>query len=414
MVPIGLIALVAFLVVGTSAALAGDKHGDKHGGDVKASLDEHGDPGGGDKDKGDDHNSGDDHNQGSDENDTHGSNGANSPLDSDQHRGEGPGPQETVASNGASDAKTTKGDQAPGQDGAGEVSQQAEKAKDQVISATDRGTATPETAPSDVVSTATDAATELGATDAKSDEGIQQQPSPPPAPNEALATVDAAASLPATGNQLVAGVGSIPGRVTSTLISAAHDLKARVQATSEPVTTLLDERVGQLLRQPAAQLGSRVGTGAFGTSATTKSGSSSGGAPTAPWKLAAMQRAPAPGGLTATRAVSSGTGVGVAVPTATGLRETRPVVISDYSFGVTGQNEVSLARQSRLSSPPRAPPPSLPTFSGGMGLTLLFSAFFLALLATAGAFAPKPGLEALLVLAGWRPILFVSALERPG
>jgi len=54
----------------------------------------------------------------------------------------------------------------------------------------------------------------------------------------------------------------------------------------------------------------------------------------------------------------------------------------------------------------------MPPFTGGFALTLLFSTF--AALLAAGLAAPKAGRETLLSPVHWRPLLFVSALERPG
>jgi hypothetical protein len=216
------------------------------------------------------------------------------------------------------------------------------------------------------------------------------------------------------GDGVVSDAESAAQRLTSTVTSAVDGIRTRIAAASQPVTSILGTNgipvPGRLSLQPGAAIDAVLSRGPL--SAAGRAEPPAHASPASSTRTDGSAQSTAPDGFLA--AVGAAGLAGAASAVSNGLRsaDLREMGAPSPWIGIGPSNAAPTALHHASPPPPRAPPMSLPPSTGGLALTLLFS-IFAALLAAALA-APRAGREALRSPARWRPLRFVSALERPG
>jgi len=434
MVRIGLLAAIGFVLAGPAQAVAKDKHG----GGPKVSVDKHRGSDGGDKHRGSD---GGDKHRGSDGGDKHrGSDGGDkkegSNLGDRQGRsnlGDRPGGSDQSDRHGGSDGgdrDTPNAQAGTRQAKAGVHKDETSVVKDEVSNAKGKASAVKEGVSAreradlaksesasnddtagDVTTTANRATSVLATADVPS----KRLSSPKQLTTTAKsAGANVSALVGTTGDEVLSHVESAARQLTSTAMSAVDRITVRVGPLTQPVTSVLKNSGitvgGQLVLPPGAAIDALASEGPVSTPgrAEPPTGATS---PFSRQPHAPVQSAVHDGPLTALGAAGR---AATAAVVSNGLASTDFHAMGTPTpwVGIGASDAAAGGLHPAMPPPPRPPPVSMPPFTGGFALTLLFSTF--AALLAAGLAAPKAGRETLLSPVHWRPLLFVSALERPG
>ena len=246
----------------------------------------------------------------------------------------------------------------------------------------------------------------------------QSEVSPPPGlqtTQVASAQDQVRAQVDAGGDRVLSAVEAPSEGLTRAVKSVAGQVEAQGEAAAGPVVSVL-QNTGEQLRQLTSD---RVVDDA------------------APLRrsLSATHTGQAPAGMGASRPSHAGvapiahevtsplgairsTGTATAIPSGFAAGAGRQMDMPSGWLGLGPGKPVSVAVVSpalhpALPPPPPVPPVTLPAFTAGLSSTLLFS-IFAALMAAVGWAAPRVGRRVLPAPARWRPLLFVSVLERPG
>jgi len=297
-------------------------------------------------------------------------------------------------------------------DEASAVNEATRAAQPKVDVAKGDGSAGGDGPPADLTTAADRAPPELAATGART----KRQSSPKQVATRAMSAGGrVGASLGASGNEILWHAESASRRLTSTVTSAVDGIRARVVAASQPVTAILESNgiviTNQLLPgRGAAAADALLSPGPL--SAPPTAGPPTGATPASHTQPDPSVQWTVHDGRLAATGADQPAGAATTASNRLGSTEWHEMGPPSPWIGVGPSNAVAAALQDALPPPPRAPPLGPPTSTVGLALTLLFSIF--AALFAAGLAAPRAGRGALLRPAHPRPLLFVSALERPG